>query len=82
MSKIKRQPKSANILCWVFFASKGIIDNADLMRCMMLCEEICHQGIIATVSSIKASSAFLSCIHDIPDSYLNDDKIQEMILWK
>ena len=69
--------KDYNVLTWVFFVSQGITDNTDLMRCQMLCIEVTKQG--ATVESVKNSIGYKSCIYDIPDRFLTDEKIQEMI---
>lgn len=74
--------KDAWTLTWVFFASHGIKDNADLIRCNILCMEICRQGESATVESIKETGAYKGCGNDIPDWLLTDEKIQEMINWK
>ena len=69
--------KDYNVLTWVFFASKGITDMADLMRANMLCMEIVKEG--ATIESVKKSTGYLSCIHDLPYILISDIKIQEMI---
>ena len=74
--------KDPNILTWVFFGSQGITDNTDLMRCNILCMEICRQDKNATLKSIKDSSAYKGCIYDIPDKLITDEKIQEIIDWK
>ena len=37
MSNTQQPKKDYNVLTWVFFASQGITDNTDLMRCQMLC---------------------------------------------
>lgn len=71
-----------NTLNWVFFASKGITDNSDLMRTSMLCMAVETQGENATIESIKNSDGFKSCIHDIPDHLISDEKIQELIDFK
>lgn len=71
--------KNPEVLCWVFFLSQGIQDNIDLMRCHVLCNEICSKGEFATVKEIKESSAYKCCIYDIPNHLISDEKIQEMI---
>lgn len=71
--------KSVEVLLWVFFVSQGLKDDCDLMRAQLLLLEIERQGELATVESIKKSSGYLSCIHDIPYSLIDDVKIQEMI---
>jgi len=67
-----------NILLWVFFVSQGIQDQANLMRCQMLCMEIANMK-DATVEKVKQTSGYKSCIYDIPDVLISDEKIQEMI---
>lgn len=75
-----KKPKDYNVINWVFFASQGITDNTDLMRTSMLCMDICEPG--ATVESVKNSTGYRSCLYDIPDRFLTDEKIQEMIDWE
>ena len=73
--------KNPEVLNWIFFISKGIKDNTDLMRTQMLCMEVCGQcekG-TATVESIKKTSGYMSCTNDIPSVLISDEKIQEMI---
>lgn len=74
--------KTPEILAWVFFGSKGITDNIDLMRVNILCMEICRLGENATVENVKKTGAYLGCAYDIPQSFLTDEKIQEMIDFK
>ncbi len=74
--------KTPEILTWVFFASQGITDNTDLMRCHILAMEICRLGNDATIKKIKETSGYRSCICDIPDHLICDLRIQEMIDWK
>lgn len=68
------------VILWVFFASQGITDNSDLMRCEMLSLAVCTPG--ATIASVKDSTGYRSCLYDIPNRFLTDEKIQEMIDWK
>ena len=72
--------KDYNTLLWVFFVSQGLTDHTDLMRASMFCMECCKEG--ASVESVKDSSGYKSCLSDLPDSMLTDEKIQEMIDWK
>jgi len=74
--------KSPEVLTWVFFGSQGIIDNTDLMRCLILCQNIIAQGNKATVESIKNTGAYVGCIYDIPNKLLTDEIIQKMIDFK
>lgn len=67
-----------NVLLWVFFVSQGIQDQADMMRCQMLCMEVANMK-DATVEKVKQTSGYKSCIYDIPDVLISDEKIQEMI---
>ena len=71
--------KTSEILTWVFFASQGISDSCDLMRCQMLCMQLCELGDKATVEMVKDTAGYKSCIYDIPDHLISDEKIQEMI---
>lgn len=71
--------KNSNTLTWVFFASQGITDNCDLMRAQMLCMQLCELGDNATVEMVKNTAGYKSCIYDIPDILICDEKIQEMI---
>ena len=71
--------KTPEILTWVFFGSKGITDNIDLMRAMILCTEICRQGDLATIESIKNTGSFKGVCYDIPKELLTDQIIQQMI---
>lgn len=71
--------KTPEILTWIFFSSKGITDNTDLMRAMILCTEICRQGTNASIENIKETGSFKSAYYDLPKILLTDDKIQEMI---
>lgn len=77
---IIKKEKDYNVLTWVFFASQGITDNINLMRCQMLCLAVCTPG--ATLESVKDSTGYRSCLYDIPDRFLTDEKIQEMIDWE
>jgi hypothetical protein len=77
MKLIKANNKSDHILLWVFFISKGIKDNTDLMRASMLCMAVCQDG--ATLESVKDSSGYKSCLYDIPDCFLTDEYITEML---
>jgi len=74
--------KIPEILTWVFFGSQGITDNTDLMRCMILCQEICRFGNEATVEKIKNTTGYKSCIYNIPYNLISHCKIQEMIDFK
>jgi hypothetical protein len=74
--------KDYNVLTWVFFASQGVTDISDLMRVQMLCIHLCDLGEKATVEMVKNTSGYKSCIYDIPDRLLSDEKIQEMIDFK
>lgn len=75
----QKKLKTPEVLCWVFFVSQGVSDNTDLMRCHILCNEICFKGEDATVKEIKESSAYKCCICNIPKHLISDAKIQEMI---
>ena len=75
-----KKEKDHNILLWVFFVSQGLTDNTDLIRASMFCIECCKEG--ATVESVKQSSGYKSCLCDLPDSMLTDEKISEMINWE
>lgn len=74
--------KNPDVLTWVFFASQGITDNTDLMRCMLLCQDICRLDDKATVENIKDMTGYRSCLYDIPSDLISDEKIQEMITFK
>jgi len=74
--------KNPEVLCWVFFASQGISDNTDLIRCLILCSEICAKGDSVNLKNIKESSAYKCCLYDIPNHLISDSKIQEMIDFK
>lgn len=76
--------KNPEILNWVFFISKGIKDNTDLMRTSILCMEICslcEKG-IATIEAVKNSIGYSTCLNDIPAILLTDEVLQEMIDFK
>ena len=45
--------KNPEVLCWVFFCSQGISDNTDLIRCHILCSEICAKGDSVNLEDIK-----------------------------
>lgn len=66
-----------NVLLWVFFVSKGLTDNTDLMRASMFCMEASKEG--ATVESVKESSGYKSCLYDLPDEWLTDEYITSML---
>jgi hypothetical protein len=74
-----KNKKSPEILTWVFFGSQGVTDNTDLMRCMILTQEICRLGDNVSVEKIKNTSAYCSCLCNIPDHLISDIKLQEMI---
>lgn len=71
--------KDGNVLTWVFFVSQGVTDNCDLMRAQMLCFQLCELGENATVDKVKQTAGYRSCLYDIPDHLISDEKIQEMI---
>ena len=58
--------------------ANNVEDNTDLIRCQMLCMEICFQD-NPTVESIKNSQGYKSCICNIPDSLISEEAIQAMI---
>lgn len=70
--------KDPNVLTWVFFVSNGITDKTDLMRCNMLCIQLCKLE-NPTVEDVKETAGYKSCLYDIPDFLISDEKIQEMI---
>lgn len=41
----------SSVLLWVFFVSKGIKDNTDLMRCQMLCM-VCNEPNATTMKIV------------------------------
>lgn len=61
----------------MFFASQGISDNSDLMRCQLLCLEAIKDGM--TLELLKDSTGYRSCLYDIPDHLLTDEKLTEML---
>ena len=69
-----------SLLTWVFFVSKGLTDNCDLMRAQMYIMECTKDG--ATVESVKNSTGYKSCLNDLPDSMLTDEYIKEIIEFK
>lgn len=78
----EKKLKTYETLTWVFFMSQGVNDTTDLMRCQMLCMqlcELCESNNTVTVDMVKNTAGYKSCIHDIPDVLMNDVKIQEMI---
>lgn len=64
-------------LTWIFFASKGITDNCDLMRAQMYIMECRKKD--ATIETVKDSSGYKSCLYDLPNSFLTDEYIQQII---
>lgn len=72
--------KSPEVLTWVFFGSQGITDT-DLMRCMMLCQDICGLE-NPNVEKIKNMGGYLSCVHDIPHYLISDGNLQKIIDWE
>lgn len=72
--------REVNILTWVFFASKGITDNCDLMRAQLYIMECKKDG--ATVETVKNSTGYKSCLFDLPNAMLTDDYIQQIIEWE
>lgn len=72
--------KDVYVLTWVFFASKGITDNTDLIRAQMYIMECKKDG--ATVETVKNSTGYKSCLYDLPDAMLTDEYIQQIIDWK
>jgi hypothetical protein len=77
MKTLEKKVKDYNVLTWVFFASQGIVDNVNLMRCQLLCMEVIKDG--ANLESVKESTGYKSCIYDIPDHLISDQKIIEML---
>lgn len=72
--------KDINILTWVFFCSKGLTDNTDLMRAQLYIIECIKDG--ATVETVKNSTGYKSCLYDLPNFMLTDSYIQEIIDFK
>lgn len=79
-SKVGKKVTDHNVLLWVFFCSKGTFDNTDLMRASMLCMACAEPE--ATLSRVKQSVGYKSCIYDLPDSMLTDEYIQSIIDFK
>ena len=77
LNKPMKKPVDSSVLLWVFFVSKGLKDNIDLMRCHMLCMECNTQG--ATVQSVMNSIGYKSCTNDIPQAFLTEQYIREII---
>jgi len=69
------------VLTWVFFGSQGITDNTDLMRCMILCQDICGLE-NPTVEKIKDMGGYRSCLYNIPDYLISDENLQKIIDWE